>query len=76
MVMPVHPITPRGSKVEFLPLPPPAWEAWFAWFPVKISGEWVWRKRIFRRLRNTYVDHDDWRRYDYGTEFDVLRDVR
>jgi hypothetical protein len=50
------------------------WESWFAWRPVKIHGERVWLKHIYRRCINTYVDMDDWKRYEYGTLFDVLRD--
>jgi len=49
------------------------WQQWFAWRPVKIKGERVWLEKICRRKINTYVDHDDWARYEYGTLFDVLR---
>lgn len=55
-------------KQEFKP-----WEEWFAWRPVKVNGKRVWLKRVFRRCINTYVDHDDWKRYEYGTAFDVIR---
>jgi len=50
------------------------WEEWFAWRPVKLlDGNRVWLKKIYRRCINTYVDHDDWQRYEYGTIFDVLK---
>ena len=49
------------------------WEQWFAWRPVKVNGKRVWLKKVFRRCINTYVDHDDWRRYEYGTAFDAIR---
>jgi len=49
------------------------WQQWFAWRPVKIKGERVWLETICRRKINTYVDYDDWARYEYGTLFDVLR---
>ena len=49
------------------------WEEWFAWRPVKVNGKRVWLKRVYRRCINTYVDMDDWRRYEYGTAFDVIR---
>jgi hypothetical protein len=27
----------------------PAWEKWFAWYPVEICDEWVWLEIIWRR---------------------------
>ena len=50
-----------------------AWQEWYAWRPVKMKGKYVWLKKIYRRCINTYVDHDDWKRYDYGTAFDVIK---
>ncbi len=50
------------------------WEKWFAWHPVRVHGKPVWLKTIYRRHVTTYVDFDDWSRYEYGTLFDVLRD--
>ena len=65
------PSKPPGSyarKIEMLP-----WKLWFAWRPVKtISGESVWGKKVYRRCLNTYVDYDNWRRYEYADIFDVL----
>lgn len=26
------------------------WHKWFAWYPVKIEDEWIWRENIERRL--------------------------
>ena len=49
------------------------WQEWYAWRPVKVHGKRVWLKKVFRRCINTYVDHDDWKRYEYGTAFDVIR---
>lgn len=50
------------------------WQEWFAWRPVKVHGERVWFKTILRRCINTYVDHDDWERYEYGNIFDALKE--
>lgn len=53
------------------------WERWYAWRPVKDThGQWHWRKDIYRMRGNTYVDHDDWPWYHYGTDFDILRGVK
>lgn len=49
------------------------WTPWFAWYPVKIRGGKVWLRTVYRRPINTYVDFDDWTRYEYGTVFDVIR---
>lgn len=51
------------------------WKEWFAWRPVKIHGERVWLKKVYRRSINTYVDMDDWTRYEYGTVFDIIKDA-
>lgn len=48
------------------------WNKWFAWYPVKIDGERVWMTTVYRRLINTYVDNDDWARYEYADIFGVL----
>ena len=29
---------------------------------------------VYRRTVDTYVDHDNWSRYEYGTIFDLLKD--
>ena len=50
------------------------WRKWFAWRPVTVHGNRVWLKTVYRRKINTYVDMDDWARYEYGTIFDVLTD--
>ena len=49
-----------------------SWEKWFAWYPVKIHGKRVWLKTVYRRSIMSYVDMDDWERYEYGTLFDIL----
>ena len=54
-------------KIKIMP-----WEKWFAWYPVKINGNYTWFKTVYRRCINTYVDMDDWSRYEYGTIFDVI----
>ena len=54
-------------KIKIMP-----WEKWFAWYPVKVNGNYTWFKTIYRRCINTYVDMDDWSRYEYGTIFDVI----
>ena len=50
------------------------WQEWFAWRPVKIHGRRVWLKTVYRRCIVSYVDMDDWARYEYGNIFDVIRD--
>lgn len=57
-------------KVELGP-----WKPWFAWRPVTVKDKRVWLKKIYRRKINTYVDMEDWSRYEYGTIFDVLKDA-
>jgi hypothetical protein len=49
------------------------WKEWFAWYPVKVDGKYEWFKTVYRRCINSYVDHEDWKNYEYGTLFDVLR---
>lgn len=51
------------------------WKEWFAWRPVKVKGKRVWLKKVVRRCINTYVDHDNWKRYEYGTIFDAIKDA-
>lgn len=58
-----------ARKIEIEP-----WHKWFAWHPITIHGKRVWFKTVYRRCINTYVDFDDWSRYEYGTLFDVLKD--
>lgn len=48
------------------------WNEWYAWKPIRMKGKWVWLKKVYRRCINTYVDYDDWNRYEYGTLFDVI----
>lgn len=50
------------------------WKEWYAWRPVQVKGKRVWLKKVYRRRINTYVDQDDWTRYEYGTVFDVLKE--
>lgn len=57
-----------ARKTEIAP-----WQPWFAWRPVKVNSQRIWMKKIFRRKINTYVDMDDWSRYEYGTIFDVIK---
>jgi len=54
-------------KIEIMP-----WEKWFAWYPVKVNDNYIWFKTVYRRCINTYVDMDDWTRYEYGTIFNVI----
>ena len=49
-----------------------SWEQWFAWYPVKVHGKRTWLKTVYRRSIISYVDMDDWTRYEYGTIFDVM----
>ncbi len=50
------------------------WKEWYAWRPVKVKDKRVWLKKVYRRVINTYVDQEDWTRYEYGTIFDVLKE--
>ncbi len=52
------------------------WKPWFAWRPIKFKGKRVWMKKIYRRTINTYVDMEDWTRYEYGDIFDVIKDAK
>ena len=68
------------------PVDPPQWEdvyrktefgpydKWFAWYPVKVHGQRTWLKTVYRRCINTYVDMEDWKRYEYGDVFDILKE--
>ncbi len=58
-----------ARKIEMTP-----WCKWFAWRPVKINGRRVWLKTVYRRCINTYVDYDNWKRYEYGNIFDILKE--
>lgn len=52
------------------------WKEWFAWRPVKVHGKRVWLKRVYRRRPAHWsVEYDNWKRYEYGTVFDVLKDA-
>lgn len=51
-----------------------SWEKWFAWYPVKVHNKRVWLKTVYRRSIFSYVDMDDWQRYEYGTIFDVIKE--
>jgi len=61
---------PVARKIETMP-----WKEWFAWRPVKIKGKRIWLKKVYRRCINTYVDMEDWTRYEYGDIFDVLKEA-
>lgn len=64
---------PIGNVARKIKMSP--WRIWFAWRPVyTVNNERVWGKRVYRRKINTYVDHDDWTRYEYGNIFDVLKE--
>ncbi len=56
-------------KVEYS-----SWEKWFAWYPVQLHEKRVWFKTVYRRCVNSYVDHDNWKRYEYGTIFDIIKE--
>jgi hypothetical protein len=68
------PQTPIGYEYVAREIVKSPWEKWLAWYPVKVHNERVWLKTVYRRKINTYVDMDDWARYEYGTIFDVLTD--
>jgi hypothetical protein len=52
------------------------WKPWFAWYPVTIKGNKVWMKKVYRRTVNTYVDMDNWNRYEYGDIFDIIKETK
>lgn len=54
-------------KIEVEP-----WAKWFAWHPVKIKGNRVWLRTIYRRRVANYSDMERWMYYEYGTLFDIL----
>jgi hypothetical protein len=56
-----------ARKIEVTP-----WSKWFAWRPVFIHGKRIWFKTVYRRRILTYVDNENWARYEYGDIFDVL----
>ena len=66
---------PMGSATVARKIEKGAWQKWFAWHPVKIHGRRIWLKTVYRRCVNTYVDFDDWSRYEYGTVFDLLKET-
>lgn len=49
------------------------WESWYAWKPVRVNDKWTWLEEVYRLPGNTYVDHDNWTWYHYGTLLDVLK---
>jgi len=60
---------------ESKPKPNP-WRQWYAWYPVRVHGRWKWLTTVYRYKTNTYVNHDDWAVYEYGTIFDAIRDAQ
>lgn len=57
-----------ARKIETSP-----WQRWFAWHPVTtIAKQRMWMKPVYRRCINTYVDYDNWKRYEYADIFDVI----
>jgi hypothetical protein len=49
------------------------WEKFFAWRPVKVHNKRVWLKTVYRRCINTYVDYNNWKRWEYGNLFDIVK---
>jgi hypothetical protein len=50
------------------------WKQWFAWYPVKVHNKRLWLKTVYRRSINTYVDMEEWTKYQYGNVFDILKE--
>lgn len=64
-------LTPTKNKYQVIK--GRRWEEWYAWHPVTdVHGNRHWRTRIYRAVANTYVDHDEYTKYYYGTIFDVI----
>ena len=57
-----------GSSTAIQP-----WVKWWAWYPVRVHGHWVWGKTIYRK--QPWLAHNNYPGYEYGTLFDVLRDA-
>ena len=53
----------------------PRWEKWFAWKPVKVHGQRVWMRTIYRTrtLRFTEAAQGMAAVWVYGDIFDVLK---
>ena len=48
------------------------WEPYYTRKPKKVNGRWYWFTTIYRREKNIAVyPHQG---YEYGDQFDVLRD--
>ena len=52
------------SRMRWTAKNPEDWHGWFAWYPVVVSGQWVWLERLERRDGETFCG-------DY-TEFRVM----
>ena len=63
-----------NSKIVYRKIMTFPWEKWFAWYPVKVHNNRVWLQTVYRRSIISYVDMDDWQRYEYGTLFDVIKE--
>jgi hypothetical protein len=48
------------------------WEPYYTRKPLKVNGRWYWFTTVYRRELNQYV----WppQGYEYGDQFDALRD--
>ena len=68
-----QPTGKTNSKIVFRKVMKFPWEKWFAWHPVKVHGKHIWLKTVYRRSIISYVDMDSWKRYEYGTIFDVIK---
>lgn len=31
------------------------WHRWYAWYPVRVENEWVWREWVERRLDDSHL---------------------
>ena len=59
------------TKINFKE-PQGPWKKVFAWTPKIIKGKFFWLTNVYIRERNRYIYPSQG--YEYGTEFDVLRD--
>lgn len=48
------------------------WKSYYTWKPRKINGRWYFFTTIYRREKNVFVYPPQG--YEYGDQFDVLRD--
>jgi hypothetical protein len=49
------------------------WREWFAWYPVKYNGKYIWLTTIYRRTRKVHGREGIWTQKQYITLHDYLK---